>query len=91
MEIKNEEFVKWTGKIKTNPDKRNKNKYYEFHRDHGHKTDDCFQLTKQIDDLIKRGYLRKYVADRPQPNSPDRRYGDNKSTIGDIQAIHGVD
>ncbi|GFZ06659.1 hypothetical protein Acr_18g0008290 [Actinidia rufa] len=88
-EIKHEEFVKWLGKIKTDPQKRNMNKYCEFHRDHGHNTEDCFQLKEQIADLIKRGYLRKYVAARPPPNSPERRYGDNRPTAGDIQTIHG--
>ena len=42
MEIKNEEFVKGPSKIKTNPLKRKTNKYYEFHRDHGHNTENCF-------------------------------------------------
>ncbi|GFZ00938.1 hypothetical protein Acr_14g0005730 [Actinidia rufa] len=69
QEIKHEEFVKWPGKIKTDPQKRNRNKYCEFHRDHGHNTEDCFQLREQIADLIKRGYLRKYITDRPPPNS----------------------
>ncbi|GFY91372.1 hypothetical protein Acr_07g0015680 [Actinidia rufa] len=88
-EIKHEEFVKWPGKIKTDPQKRNRNKYCEFHRDHGHNTEDCFQLKEQIADLIKRGYLRKYITDRPPPNSPGRRYGDNRPTAGNIQTIHG--
>ncbi|GFY92627.1 arginase [Actinidia rufa] len=88
-EIKHEEFVKWPGKIKTDPQKRNRNKYCEFYRDHGHNTEDCFQLKEQIADLIKRGYLRKYVVDRPPPNSPERRYGDNRLTAGNIQTIHG--
>ncbi|GFZ10804.1 hypothetical protein Acr_22g0002020 [Actinidia rufa] len=88
-EIKHEEFVKWPKKIKTAPQKRNRNKYCEFYRDHGHNTDDCFQLKEQIADLIKRGYLRKYVADHPPPNSPEKRYGDNKPTAGNIQMIHG--
>ncbi|GFY91186.1 hypothetical protein Acr_07g0013820 [Actinidia rufa] len=56
MEIKKEEFVKWPGKIKTNPLKRNENKYCEFHRDHGHNIEDYFQLKEQIADLIKKGY-----------------------------------
>ncbi|GFZ14442.1 hypothetical protein Acr_24g0006320 [Actinidia rufa] len=43
---------------------------------------------EQIADLIKRGYLRKYVADRPPPNSPERRYGNNRPTAGNIQTIH---
>ncbi|GFS40630.1 hypothetical protein Acr_00g0069590 [Actinidia rufa] len=67
---------------------KNKNKYCEFHRDHGHNTEDCFQLKEQIADLIKKGYLRKYVADHPTPNSPGRRYGNNRPTVGDIQVIH---
>ncbi|GFZ08714.1 hypothetical protein Acr_20g0005220 [Actinidia rufa] len=54
-EIKHEEFVKWPEKIKTDPQKRNMNKYCEFHWDHGHNTEDCFQLKEQIADLIKRG------------------------------------
>ncbi|GFS28943.1 hypothetical protein Acr_00g0004750 [Actinidia rufa] len=87
--IKHEEFVKWPGKIKTDPQKRNRNKYCEFYRDHRHNTEDCFQLKEQIADLIKKGYLRKYVADRPPPNSPERRYGDNRPTAGNIQTIHG--
>ncbi|GFY95105.1 hypothetical protein Acr_10g0004900 [Actinidia rufa] len=87
--IKHEEFVKWPGKVKTDPQKRNRNKYCEFYRDHGHNIEDCFQLKEQIANLFKRGYLRKYVADRPPPNSPEKRYGNNKPTTGNIQTIHG--
>ncbi|GFY94940.1 hypothetical protein Acr_10g0003250 [Actinidia rufa] len=75
--IKHEEFVKLLGKIKTDTQKRNRNKNCEFHRDHGHSMEDCFQLKEQIADLIKKGYLRKYVDAHPRP------------TAGDIQTIHG--
>ncbi|GFY91189.1 hypothetical protein Acr_07g0013850 [Actinidia rufa] len=47
------------------------------------------ELKEQITDLIKRGYLKKYVADRPRPRSPERRYSDNRPMEGDIQVIHG--
>ena len=88
-EIKHTEFIKWLEKIKINPKKRNKNKYCEFHRDHGHNTEDYFQLKEPITDLIKRGYLMKYIANCPQHYSSDKRYGDNGPTIRDIQVIHG--
>ena len=88
MEIKNEKFVKWSGRIKTNPFRRNKNKYCEFHKDHGYNTEDCFQLKEQIADLMKRGYLRKYVVDCLHTDSLDRGYIDNRPTTGDIQTIH---
>ncbi|GFS30941.1 hypothetical protein Acr_00g0014890 [Actinidia rufa] len=89
MENKNEDIVKWLGKIKINSLRRNKNKYCEFHKAHGHNTKDYFQLKKQIVDLIKRGYLRKFVADRPRNNSLERGYADNRTTTSDIQTIHG--
>ena len=63
---------------------RDRNKYYKFHHDHGHNTEDCFQLKEQIADLIKKGYLRKYIADRPPSDSSERKYGDNRPTIRDI-------
>ena len=62
-EVKNEDSIKWIEKIKIDSLRRNKNKYCEFHRHHENNTDDCFQLKEQITDLIKRGYLRKYVDD----------------------------
>ncbi|GFZ18505.1 hypothetical protein Acr_27g0002440 [Actinidia rufa] len=89
MEIKNEDLVKWLEKIKTNPIKKNKNKYCELHKNHCHNTEDCFQLQEYIANLIKRGYLRKFVDDRLRPDSPDKGYADNKPTVGDIQTIHG--
>ena len=89
MKIKNEEFMKWPRKIKTNPLKRNQNKYCGFHKDHGHNTEDCFQLKEHIANLIKREYLRKYVADRSWLDSPERGYVDNRPTTREIQTIHG--
>ncbi|GFS40406.1 hypothetical protein Acr_00g0068340 [Actinidia rufa] len=47
------------------------------------------QLKEQIANLIKKGYLRKYVANRPPLNLLERRYGDNRTIDGDIQVIHG--
>ncbi|GJX31368.1 reverse transcriptase domain-containing protein [Tanacetum coccineum] len=47
-------------KFKTPPpmvtpaEKRDPNKYYEFHSDTGHNTDECMQLRKQIDKMIKK-------------------------------------
>ncbi|GFS42938.1 hypothetical protein Acr_00g0082700 [Actinidia rufa] len=58
-------------------------------RDYGHNTEDYFQLKEQIADLIKREYLRKFIIECPQPDSPERRYGNNRPTMREIQVIHG--
>ena len=56
--------------MKTDPDKRDMTKYCDFHRDHRHRTDDCIQLKKEIEFLIRRGHLRSYVAPEDQNRAP---------------------
>ena len=60
--------------MKSDPTTRDDTKYYEFHRGHGHRTDDCIQLRKEIEYLIRHGHLRRYVAqegqDQAQPAPP---------------------
>ena len=44
MQIKDDPSLKWPEKMKGDPNKRNRNKYCRFHRDHGHDMDKCFDL-----------------------------------------------
>ena len=56
--------------MKTDPAKRDMTKYYEFHIDHRHRIDDCIQLKKEIEFLIRRGHLRRYVAPEDRNQAP---------------------
>ena len=61
-EVRNEQFLRWPTQMKSDPITRDNTRYCEFHRDYGHRTDDCIQLKREIEYLIRRGYLRRFIA-----------------------------
>ena len=78
--------------MKIDPTKRDLTKYFEFHRDHRHQTNDCIQLRKEIEYLIRRGHLRRFVASegRDQAPSPSPRQpapAQHQQPLGEIHVI----
>ncbi|GJV96395.1 reverse transcriptase domain-containing protein [Tanacetum coccineum] len=69
-------FALEKGKFKAPPpmvtpvEKRDPNKYCEFHSDTGHSTDECMQLRKQIDEMIKAGKLSQFIKELKQNDKP---------------------
>ncbi|XP_021602366.1 uncharacterized protein LOC110607545 [Manihot esculenta] len=57
--------------------RRDSDKYCQYHRTHGHDTNDCYQRINEIERLIKRGHLRNFVnkpeGKRPQQNAMAER------------------
>ncbi|XP_074342635.1 uncharacterized protein LOC141680260 [Apium graveolens] len=56
------DVVKWpakTNKPKSNPDSK---LWCEFHGDYGHKAIDCVALRREIEALVRRGYLTEYMS-----------------------------
>ena len=66
-EVRNEQFLRWPTQMKSDPATRDNTRYCEFHRDYGHLTDDSIQLKKEIEYLIWRRYLRRFIAPENQP------------------------
>ncbi|GAV60823.1 hypothetical protein CFOL_v3_04351 [Cephalotus follicularis] len=58
--------IQWPAPLRSSAKKRDVDKFFQYHRDHGHDTEECRHLKNQIEDLIRRGHLRKYV-DRDAP------------------------
>ena len=79
--------------MRSDPTKRDNTKYCEFHRDHEHRTDDCIQLRKEIEYLIRCGYLRHFVAsegqDQAQPPPPRQTTTQHQQPLGEIHVILG--
>ncbi|XP_022883442.1 uncharacterized protein LOC111400251 [Olea europaea var. sylvestris] len=69
MEIKDMKELKWPSRMKLPPDPRDRSKYCEFHRDHGHTTKDCQALQREIEALIKRRLLRNYIGHDKRPRN----------------------
>ncbi|KAL2512312.1 Ribonuclease H [Abeliophyllum distichum] len=64
----------WPKKMWAPPHRRDETKYCKFHRDHGHDTEDCQQLKEEIERLIKRGQLSKFVkADKEKGKEAEYR------------------
>ena len=66
-------FTPFPGKLKGDPNKRSRDKYYHFHRDHGHDTTDCYDFKLQIEAFIRQGKLQKFVSkERTDPPSQEQ-------------------
>ena len=100
-EVRNEKFLRWPTQMKSDPATRDDTKYCEFHRDYGHHTDNCIQLKKEIEYLIRRGYLRRFISSENQAQNqaqnqaptqqppPRQTTTQHQQPLGEIQVISG--
>ena len=93
MQIKDEGALTFPSKLKGDPNKRSRDKYCCFHRDHGHDIVDCYDLKQQIEALIRQGKLQRFVSkertDPPQEQVTRWEKEHSKPPIGDIRMIVG--
>ncbi|XP_023880001.1 uncharacterized protein LOC111992366 [Quercus suber] len=80
--IKDEHYLKWLRPLHSSPNVSDKNKYCRFHKDHGHYTEDCRNLKEQIEELIKKGKLQKFVKKGEFSRFRDGNKGQHESSSG---------
>ena len=89
--VKNESFFKWPNKMVGNPKKRNHNLYCQYHRDHGHTTEDCRSLWDHLDQLVREGKLKQLLHHSSglggQTNSRFERENPSRPPLGTINII----
>ena len=102
MQIKDDHAFKWLRPLHSSHNVRDKRKYCHFHKDHGHYTEDCRDLKEQIEELIQKGKLQKFVRnDEPgqakqdartrteeKPKSEDLPQDHPRDAIGEIRIIN---
>ena len=94
MQIKDEGALTFPSKLKGDPNKRSRDKYYHLHHDHGHDTSECYDLKQQIEALIRQRKLQRFIVkegmEQPQ-GQPTRRENERpKPHLGDIRMIIGA-
>ena len=74
VQIKDDHYLKWPRPLHSSPNVHDKKKYCSFHKDHGHYIEDCRDLKEQIDELIRKGKLQRFV----KKGEPSRSKDDDK-------------
>ncbi|XP_010245144.1 PREDICTED: uncharacterized protein LOC104588768 [Nelumbo nucifera] len=69
MQVNEEKYMKWPRKMKRNPKRGNLKKYYKYHSGTDHDTEGCYKLKNEIESLIQRKHLNKFVRG-PAPKNP---------------------
>ena len=102
-QIKADHYLKWPRPLHSSPNVRDKHQYCRFHKDHGHNTEDCRDLKEQVEELIQKGKLQKYMKKneynkfrndhRSQHESSskndDHQPQPHQNVIGEIKTITG--
>jgi hypothetical protein len=66
------EAFRWPARMRTPLEKCNNQKFCEYHDDHGHQTEDCIFLRKEIEILIRNGKLVKFLASERRNDNDSR-------------------
>ncbi|XP_021762916.1 uncharacterized protein LOC110727646 [Chenopodium quinoa] len=69
----NQNREEWTRPIPMKARPRDAKKYYMFHRDVGHYTEECTQLKDNIEELIRKGHLTQYRLSARGAQPPQRQ------------------
>ena len=75
-----------------NPEKRNRNLYCQYHRDHGRTTKDCRSLWDHLDQLVREGKLKQLLHHSSgldgQTNSRSEKETPSRPSLGTINVIY---
>ena len=61
--IKAQPFFKWPRPMTTDPSSRDQSKFCAYHKQNGHRTDECRSYKFHLENLVKEGHLRDYIKE----------------------------
>ncbi|XXG59194.1 hypothetical protein AAC387_Pa04g1317 [Persea americana] len=89
--IKAQPFFKRPRPMTTDPSSRDQSKFCAYHKQNGHRTDECRSYKFHLENLVKEGHLRDYIKDEGRGDDrPPRQDADNQDSQpeGIINVIH---
>ena len=86
-QIKDEHYLKWLRPLHSSPHMSDKKRYYQFHKDHGHNTENYRDLNEQIEELIRKGKLQKYVKKGESSRFSNDNKNQRESSLKDEDCI----
>ena len=92
MAIKGDPAFRWPPRMKTDPFKRDRSKFCEYHGDHGHSTKDCMVLLRDIKVFVKNGKLLRFLAQERGKETNQQgplALEANREGLGNIDPRHG--
>ncbi len=95
MEIEGQDYFRPPPPMRDTGARRNPRKYCRFHRNLGHDTEDWFQLRDEMEVLIRRGVLNRFVRNRREERRPVENAAlpedpnDNRPIAATINTIGG--
>ncbi|RWW84293.1 hypothetical protein BHE74_00007110 [Ensete ventricosum] len=72
LQIREKGVLKAPNPMRTRPEEHDRGCYYHFHRDYGNDTEECYDLKNQIEDLIRRSHLDRFVRKPREPSPPPK-------------------
>lgn len=75
------------------PTKRKADLYCSYHKDHGHKTENCRTLKQFLEDLVEEGHLGEFVKKAAKDETTDplaKKHGGEQRVADLIASLHGV-
>ena len=74
--------------MKGDPNKCNRNKYCRFHKDHGHGTDECYDLKQLIENLIRQEIFWNFLRREHKDEKLKRKVEESSQPLlGEIRVI----
>lgn len=62
--IKDKSFFRWPAPLRSNPSRGDQSKYCFYHKERGHTTMDCKALRHFLDQMVEKGHLKEFLAEK---------------------------